>query len=57
MQYKSLYEQNEGIIKILKENKKLMDVLDYIETLNLPNFYIAAGSVFKQYGIFMIKKI
>lgn len=56
MKYKSLYEQNEGIIKILKENKKLMDVLDYIETLNLPNFYIAAGSVFQTIWNFYDKK-
>ncbi|MBP3920218.1 MAG: nucleotidyltransferase family protein [Bacilli bacterium] len=47
MQYKSLYEQNEEMITILKRNKELMDVLEYIETLKLPNFYIAAGSVFQ----------
>ena len=46
MRYKSLYEQNEEMITILKRNKELMEVLDYIETLKLPNFYIAAGSVF-----------
>ena len=47
MQYKSLYEQNEEMITILKMNSDLMDVLNYIETLKLPNFYIAAGSVFQ----------
>ena len=40
MKYKSLYEQNEKIISILKKNINLMDVLDYIETLKLPNYYI-----------------
>ena len=47
MQYKSLYEQNEKMISILKKNTDLMDVLDYIETLQLPNYYIAAGSIFQ----------
>ena len=47
MRYKSLYEQNEEMITILKRNKELMEVLDYIETLKLPNFYIAAGSIFQ----------
>ncbi len=47
MQYKSLYEQNEKMISILKKNTYLMDVLDYIETLQLPNYYIAAGSIFQ----------
>ena len=37
MQYKSLYEQNEEMITILKMNSDLMDVLNYIETLKLPN--------------------
>lgn len=47
MQYKSLYEQNEKMISILKKNTYLMDVLDYIETLKLPNYYIAAGCIFQ----------
>ena len=47
MQYETLYEQNEKMISILKENTDLMDVLDYIETLKLPNYYIASGSVFQ----------
>ena len=47
MQYKSLYEQNEKMISILKKNTYLMDVLDYIETLQLLNYYIAAGSIFQ----------
>ena len=47
MEYKTLNDQIEIAISILKENKELMDMLDYISTLNLPNFYIAAGSVFQ----------
>ncbi len=47
MQYKSLNEQLEAAITILKRNTNLMDVLNYIEELKLPNFYIAAGSVFQ----------
>lgn len=47
MQYKSLYEQNEKIISIIKENNELMDILNYVSSLSLPNFYIAAGSIFQ----------
>lgn len=47
MQFKSINEQLETFIYILKQNKNLMVMLDYISELNLPNFYIAAGSVFK----------
>jgi len=47
MKYKSLEEQQEKFIFILKENKDLMKVLDYLESLKLPNFYIAAGSIFQ----------
>lgn len=47
MQYKSLKEQNDMFIYILKKNKDLMSILDYIYELELPNFYIAAGSVFQ----------
>ncbi len=47
MQHKTLNDQIEIAISILKQNKELIDVLDYISTLNLPNFYIAAGSVFQ----------
>ena len=34
----------------------LMDVLNYIETLKLPNFYIAAGSVFQTVWNYYDKK-
>lgn len=34
-------------VSILKKNRELMEVLDYISSLSLPNFYIAAGSVFQ----------
>lgn len=35
------------LISILEKNKELMEMLDYIAGLNLPNFYIAAGSIFQ----------
>ena len=47
MNYKTLSEQYETFISILEKNKDLMAVLDYITELKLPNFYIAAGSVFQ----------
>lgn len=47
MQYKTLDEQISDTILILKKNKELMDILDFIYELRLPNFYIAAGSVFQ----------
>jgi len=45
--YKSISEQNETFISIIKQNKDLMEILDYIVELNLSNFYIAAGSIFQ----------
>jgi len=36
-----------GVVEILEKNKDLMKILDYISELKLPNFYIAAGSVFQ----------
>lgn len=47
MKYKCISEQNEKFISIIKQNKDLMLILDYIQSLNLPNFYIAAGAVFQ----------
>lgn len=47
MQYKSIKEQNDVFISILKKNEDLMLILDYIYNLKLPNFYIAAGSIFQ----------
>lgn len=47
MRYKSINEQNETFIKIIKQNSDLVTILDYIYKLKLPNFYIAAGSVFQ----------
>lgn len=47
MQYKTIDEQNDIFIKIIKNNKDLTKILDYLEELQLPNFYIAAGSVFQ----------
>lgn len=47
MQYKTLDEQVEKAVEILKKNNELMKILDYISELKLPNFYIAAGSIFQ----------
>lgn len=47
MQYRCIDEQNEMFISILKQNNDLMLILDYLVELNLPNFYIAAGSIFQ----------
>lgn len=47
MQYKCVDVQNLEFISILKKNKDLMNILNYISDLNLPNFYIAAGSIFQ----------
>ena len=47
MQFKTIDEQIKQAISILEKNKDLMDILDYMYELNLPNFYIAAGSIFQ----------
>lgn len=47
MRYKTINEQNEIFISILKQNNDLMTILEYISELELPNFYIAAGSIFQ----------
>ena len=47
MKYKTIEEQNKKFIEIIKKNSELMEILDYIEELKLPNFYIAAGMVFQ----------
>ena len=47
MQYKTIDEQAKNAISILEKNIELMDILDYVYKLELPNFYIAAGSVFQ----------
>lgn len=47
MEFKTINEQYDKFIKILKMNKELMIVLDYISTLNLQNYYIAADSIFQ----------
>ena len=47
MRYKTINEQNEIFISILKQNNDLMTILEYISKLELPNFYIAAGSIFQ----------
>ena len=46
-QNKDLKEQLNTFVDILEKNKDLMKILDYISELKLPNFYIAAGSVFQ----------
>ena len=47
MQFETIDEQIKQAVLILEENKDLMDVLDFICKLNLPNFYVAAGSIFQ----------
>lgn len=47
IEYETLEEQIKTAIQILKKNIELMDILNFICKLNLPNFYIAAGSVFQ----------
>ena len=47
MQYSCIDKQLEELIFILKENHPLMEMLEYIAELQLPNFYIAAGCVFQ----------
>lgn len=47
MEYKDIYEQNKIFISILKHNKELMEILDYVSKLKLPNFYIASGAIFQ----------
>ena len=47
MQYECIDDQNKRFITILKKNKDLMKVLNFLDSLNLPNFYIVAGSVFQ----------
>lgn len=47
MKYKTLDEQLVLAIDILKKNDELMKILDYIEEMELPNFYIVAGSIYQ----------
>ena len=47
MIYESISKQNEVFIRILEKNKELMQILKFVDSLNLPNYYIAAGSVFQ----------
>ena len=46
MRYKSIEEQKQKFISILKQNEDLMSILDYVTELKLQNFYIAVGSIF-----------
>ena len=47
MKYKSLDEQIKTAIEILEKNDDLMNILNYVSRLQLPNYYIAAGSIFQ----------
>lgn len=47
MEYNNLEEQSNTFIKIIKQNDDLMKILDYLDEIKLPNFYVAAGSVFQ----------
>lgn len=56
MRYGSIDEQNETFLSILKENKELMCVLDFLAELELPNFYIASGAVFQTVWNYLEKR-
>ena len=56
MQYQTLEEQLSFTIKILKQNVELMKILDFIDSLSLPNYYIAAGSVFQTIWNYLDRK-
>jgi len=47
MEYKTVDEQNEFFIEIIKKSEELMSILDFLYELKVPNFYIVAGSVFQ----------
>ena len=47
MQYMTLNEQIAKVISIIQENQQLMKILDYISSIGLPNYYVAAGCVFQ----------
>lgn len=47
MEHKDMQSQIDTFIFILKQNQELMGILDYVVTLGLPNFYIAAGVIFQ----------
>lgn len=49
MKYKSIYEQNETFISILKQNKDLMTILDYISYFFLCNVFYGFLRFFKRY--------
>lgn len=54
--YKTIDEQINQATFILKKNKELMDILDFVYKLKLPNFYIAAGSIFQTIWNYYDKK-
>ncbi len=47
MEYNTLQDQSNTFIEIIKQNIDLMKILDYLAQIKLPNFYIAAGSIFQ----------
>lgn len=40
-------EHENELIEILKQNRFLMNILDDVSTLDLPNWYLAAGGIFQ----------
>ena len=40
-------DRKNDFLRILKKNSELMSILDEVSVLNLPNYYLAAGSVFQ----------
>ena len=47
MHYKTIEEQNKKFIYIIKKNKDIISILDFLESVNLPNFYLVAGTIFQ----------
>lgn len=47
MHYKTIEEQNKKFIYIIKKNKDIISILDFLESINLLNFYLVAGTIFQ----------
>ena len=47
MHYLTIEEQNKQFISIIKKNKDITSILDYLDSINLPNFYLVAGTIFQ----------
>ena len=47
MHYLTIEEQNKQFISIIKKNKDITSILDFLDSINLPNFYLVAGTIFQ----------